>query len=82
MSNFKKKQREQGLSNKKKREESEDSSSSEDSQMLDNLTENSRYSSLNEFQNVIRDKIVDIKVSASEKHNSFDRVSWKKQQTA
>ena len=34
--------------------------------MLDNLTENSRYSSLNEFQNVIRDKIIDIKVSASE----------------
>ena len=63
LDNFKqKKQKEQGLSQKKK-EDSEDSSSSENSEMLDNLTENSRYSSLNEFQNVVRDKIIDIKVS-------------------
>ena len=63
--NFKQKRTEFELGDKssKKKEQDDSSSSSHSSEMLENLTENSRYSTLNEFQTVMREKVVDIKVS-------------------
>ena len=47
----------------------DDSSSSSSDTLLENLTEDSRYSSLDSFQTVMREKIIDIKVSKSSTYN-------------
>ena len=70
--NFRKKREEldaQALSGsgaQAKRREDDSSSSSGSDTLLENLTEDSRYSSLDSFQAVVRDKLADVKVS---KHN-------------
>lgn len=48
---------------KQKKERDDSSSSSNESDLLDNLTDCSRYSTSEAFQAVIREKITDIKVS-------------------
>lgn len=47
----------------KGKKDGDDSSSSSSETLLENLTEDSRYTSLDSFQAVMREKIVDIKVS-------------------
>ena len=62
-----------GARRKGKEDDVRSSSRSSEDTVLENLSENSRYTSLDSFQTVIREKIVDIKVSCnSETHKHLE----------